>query len=432
MRLWLPALLCLLLALSDLPGQSLPELPNSVWPSSAWVTRTWQTENGLPDNTVTGVVQTGDGYLWIATLGGLIRFNGDKFEDFSLINIPGVANRVVRAMFHDRQDRLWLAMDRGSVLCVGAKSVRVYDQRDGLENARILGIAQDAGGDIWLVSRGALYRVAGEKITRLTEAEGLPAGAHLSICSSADGDIWYARGVEVGRIHQGAWQRRLRFDYSPIDLCPAKNGGVWICADGKVMKFVEGGEPRQLASLPPGCTVTMMFESRASGLWIGTASDGLFRLHGHGLEQVAGLRDEILSAGEDREGNLWIGTAGGGLSRLRPQAINLSGTSAGLPAESITSLCRDTSGSFWIALNNGNLARTRNGNWSLVTAGDVAGQAARFTVWPPQRAGGCGSVPATRDCSFCYRENVGSGDRKKVWAARRYGRCWWPKTAICG
>src|SRR5487761_1129431 len=50
--------------------------------ANLWLIRTWQTDEGLPDNNVTGVAQASDGYLWVATLGGLMRFDAESFEEF--------------------------------------------------------------------------------------------------------------------------------------------------------------------------------------------------------------------------------------------------------------------------------------------------------------------------------------------------------------
>ena len=79
-------------------------------PNVVWATRSWQSADGLPDNGVVGVAQTPDGYLWVATSGGLMRFDGVKFQEFPLSNIEGVPNRVVRAMACDRRGWLWLGM----------------------------------------------------------------------------------------------------------------------------------------------------------------------------------------------------------------------------------------------------------------------------------------------------------------------------------
>src|SRR6266481_8852792 len=85
---------------------------------TVWLNRAWQSDEGLPDNGVVGVAQTPEGYLWVATAGGLMRFDGARFQEFQVSNLAGVSNRVVRALLLDRRGRLWLAMDRGPVVCV--------------------------------------------------------------------------------------------------------------------------------------------------------------------------------------------------------------------------------------------------------------------------------------------------------------------------
>src|ERR1700722_7193992 len=99
--------------------------------TNRWLIRTWQTDEGLPDNNVTGVAQTSDGYLWVATLGGLMRFDGERFEEFSTTHLPKVPNRVVRTMYLDRRGQIWLVMDRGTVIRVGETAARVFGTTDG-------------------------------------------------------------------------------------------------------------------------------------------------------------------------------------------------------------------------------------------------------------------------------------------------------------
>src|SRR5258705_4031952 len=63
----------------------------------------WTTANGLPQNTVTGVVQTPDGYLWISTFDGLARFDGVRFTIFDSGNTKGIANSRFARLFADRE-----------------------------------------------------------------------------------------------------------------------------------------------------------------------------------------------------------------------------------------------------------------------------------------------------------------------------------------
>ena len=81
--------------------------------NSLWFARPWDAEEGLPNNTVGGMAQTADGYLWLGTPSGLVRFDGIRFEDFSPTNFVAPPNRGTIAMLHGRDDALWLALDRG-------------------------------------------------------------------------------------------------------------------------------------------------------------------------------------------------------------------------------------------------------------------------------------------------------------------------------
>src|SRR3974390_1025517 len=92
----------LLLGVLVLRPRALAGGPDVPGPAPGWVMRAWQTDEGLPDNDVTGVAQTSEGFLWVATLGGLLRFDGARFEEFSTVQLPGVPNRVVRNMYLDR------------------------------------------------------------------------------------------------------------------------------------------------------------------------------------------------------------------------------------------------------------------------------------------------------------------------------------------
>src|SRR4051812_28239875 len=96
---------------------------------SDFFARPWQTDEGLPDNNISGVVQAADGYLWVGTLGGLMRFDGVRFQEFSPSRLPGVPNRVVRSLLLDRRGRLWIGIDRGVIVCTVSNTARVYTEQ---------------------------------------------------------------------------------------------------------------------------------------------------------------------------------------------------------------------------------------------------------------------------------------------------------------
>ena len=339
-----------------------------------WVARPWQTDDGLLDNNVTGVAQSPDGYLWVATLGGLMRFDGTKFEDFSRefsqLHFPDVQNRIVRKMFLDRRARLWLVMDRGSIIRVSQKSVRVFTQADGLEYPRVTAMAEDKDGSIWLACGSSLYRIQDEKISAFNSDDGLPPGNYTWVANDNEGTMWFVRGKHVGIFRAGEWKTLLKLEQAPMRLVAARDGGVWICTATEVLHFREGGDVKKCASLPQNISVSAMLEDRKGALWISTAADGVWRLEGESLEHVPTSHPEILCLTEDSEGNLWVGTGGGGLNLLRSQAIHLLGKEENLPGEAVRSICQAADGELWAAMNNGALARGQENQWRAVTAAD--------------------------------------------------------------
>jgi signal transduction histidine kinase/ligand-binding sensor domain-containing protein len=399
-------------------AQSAPVLDGEATTVSAnpWLTRTWQTDEGLPDNDVTGVAQTADGDLWVATLGGLMRFDGEHFEEFSTTQLPKVPNHVVRAMYLDRQGELWLVMDRGVVIRATETVARVFDATDGFTFSGITGVTEDGEGGMWFVDGNEVCRIRDNKVEHFSAADGVPSGGNISLATDEQQQLWFACRSRVGVFRRGIWQTLLTLDTGPAHLAAAHSGGVWICTPTRILKFNEGGQAQEFARLPERASVQVMLEDRAGALWIGTASAGLFRLKGNDLEHVAVSHPDITALTEDREGNLWVGTDGGGLNLLRSRAMDLIGTKAGLPFESMRSICQDTNGWLWAALQNGSLARGRGSQWQAVSAADG---------WP---GGNATCVAAARD------GGVWIGTRDRGLQRLQGGKCqeWGPAEGLAG
>lgn len=363
MRIALPFVLCLFVQQAGAAFEA-EEVT-----ASPWLFRTWQTDEGLPDNSITGVAQAADGYLWVATLGGLLRFDGARFEEFSTTQFPKVPNRNVRSMYLDRHQQLWLALDRGAVVRVGAASARAFDAEDGLTGSRVTVMADDNAGGIWLVAANDICRIRAEKVERIGAAEELPTGPNPWVATDGRGELWIARGTQLGTIRNGRWQSILTLDSNPVRFMVASSGGLWLTTATRVFKFTEG-KLQELARLPERVTVRTLLEDRSGALWIGTGESGLLRFKDDNLEPVAVSHPEITAMTEDREGNLWVGTAGGGLNLLRPRAVATISTRSGLPFESVRSVCQDAEGWMWAVLQNGSVARGRGSQWNALTRAD--------------------------------------------------------------
>src|ERR1700722_13672167 len=113
---------------------------------SGWIARFWLSDEGLPDNTLTGMAQTPDGYIWLATPSGLTLFDGINFHQHSLMELAGQNNRGIRAILLDHKGGLTMAMDRGAVVCLDPGSPHVFVVNVHLPDRVPQNLAEDGAG----------------------------------------------------------------------------------------------------------------------------------------------------------------------------------------------------------------------------------------------------------------------------------------------
>jgi signal transduction histidine kinase/ligand-binding sensor domain-containing protein len=356
-------------------------------PVGEWSLRTWRVEEGLIENTVTSVAQAPTGFLWVATLHGVARFDGVKFDR---VNVPlATTDRAqpVRVLLFARDQRLWIAMDGGGLVVLGASRTNVFSAEMGLSVARPLCLTEDAGGAVWAsYTDGSACQVNGGKVRHFTPADGLEGTGPTWLASDVVGNIWFAKAGRIGVWDGHRFTSRLTVPERQIQLASANSGGVWANAAGRVFHLADGGEVQPLATVPlrrPGGEMrAICADPRGDGVWIGTSTEGLFHCRAAGATRVETSHGEVLNISPDREGNLWVGTGGGGLNRIRPQVIALHGPATGLPFETVRSVCEDESGRVWAATLNGELAVRERDRWRSVAPPAVSGRFEATSVAP--------------------------------------------------
>ena len=342
----------------------------TVLSASPWFARVWQADDGLPGDNVTGVAQTRDGYLWVATQTGLARFDGVHFLNYK---IPlGRERPIIRAMLLDDKGRLWLAEEGGTLVSILDEQPAIYTPTNGLSKAQPLEMVQDAGGGVWVANvDGTVCRILGGEVKRFGDNDGLPVGGNCNLIRDAQKQVWFAKSGQVGIFRDGKFLTLLNFNDRPIHLQARIGGGVWICAGDRLLRYELGGSPSEIATIPPDTTParsTTLFEDSSRALWIGTVAGGLFRCEGTNVMRIETSHRRIRAITEDREGNIWVGTDGGGLNRLRRQVVEIQGKEAGLPFDTVRSACEDANGTFWVVTQNGELVNNESGNWETISS----------------------------------------------------------------
>ncbi len=334
----------------------------------AWFVRTWQSDAGLPDNTVMGIDQTPDGFLWVATSTGLVRFDGVQFRPFA-VAAPGMPAGRIKALVADRRNRVWVAKDQGVVVCVDqGRATMVVGPEYAASDSPYRGMVQDAEGAVWVsYGDGAVLRIQDGRVRAFTAADGLPAEGFCHLALDGTGRLWFSRGDWIGIFGDGQFRKLWQTPPVPL-ITGAHAGGAWAYANRKVWKYTESGPPVKLGSLPadtPEVGVISLREDHAGGLWLGTREAGLFRFDRAGAATAVMSQQTIASLKVDQEGSLWVGTRGGGLSQLRPRVIDLLTPGSTPQFQGVRSICQDADGLLWaIVWPNGGILRNAGQDWT--------------------------------------------------------------------
>ena len=300
------------------------------------------------------ILQTRDGYLWIGTGGGLVRFDGVRFKVFGLAE--GLPSLHVKALLQDRQGAIWIGTANG--LCrYQAGKFKSWTKPDGLPADNINGLAEDSEGAIWIGTYGLCRWRHG-----VLERMGTPAeiGGDLvrSLVAGRTGAIWLAtanRGLlrwQDGKLIPALGTPET-LNLRPVKLLNDRSGRIWASGPGQVWCF-DGNSlvtygPREGL---PNVLLTTLGESADGTIWAGSSNLGLYYLrHGRfwAVHQADGLSDEAVRAiAEDREGNLWVGTRDRGLNRLRPRILTTRRIREDQAEVLAASLAETADGMLWV------------------------------------------------------------------------------------
>ena len=333
----------------------------------------WTTENGLPQNSVTAIVQSRDGYLWLSTFGGLARFDGVQFTIFNSANTPGLKSNRITALFEDRRGILWLGTETGELMSLQDGVGTTYPMSGALEGATVYSLTGDGAGGLWAGTTKGLARFQDGKFTAYTTADGLPNNLIYVGEQDQAGRVWMMANRELVQFDGRRFVTyRFREGLLAGFLIPRRQGGFWVTATIGVALFFDGKFVLYPHLSRSPWYMRTLFEDREGTLWIGYISPPMLQRFQAGRFSSYAMKSneyEIRAIFEDREGNLWIGSIGGGLTRLKKRAVTTYTTDNGLPSNTVFAVTDDGMGGTWIATGSG-LAHLSAGKISIYTDKD--------------------------------------------------------------
>lgn len=332
--------------------------------------RAWGNAAGIEQ--VNSISQTPDGYLWIATINGLFRFDGVTFRLWE----PNAGEPVLPGIpFHllsTKNDDLWVGGVGTLTLLRGGHS-KVFTLRNPEERATVLALCEGENGIVWAGTSLGLYKFAGTDWQKLGPESGLPDGRVTAVMLDKDNTLWVAtddgkRGSDgaIAFLPKGEkiFQIGAERSESTSKFARAPDGKIWAAQTGRSVRAFRH-DSKNIHYVAPEIRVgsqSVLFD-RDGGFWIATLGDGLRRVRNIadlGSEDIAqssdradkfsqkdGLSsDYVTCIFEDREGVIWFGTSAGLDSFCETKITPLS-VREGLPFDQNLAIAATPDGSIW-------------------------------------------------------------------------------------
>ena len=384
------------------PTRPLPFFGRSVW------------QDELPQSTVSAILQTRDGYIWMATYEGVVRFNGVNFKVFDSRTVPELRSSSIRSLVEDKDGGLWIGTLSGGLTRYLNGAFKTFTVADGLPDDFVFALHTARDGSVWIGTNAGLARWTGAAFEVFTRNDGLAGNAVRSICEDGNGRLWI--GTEGGGV---CYRENGQFANFPLPESPgntlvaaiaaAPDGSVWIGTNGGGLVRVHDGRTEVYSAAADGLAsdlISSILPDDRGSIWIGTLSAGISRYRDgrftnlsakQGLSHdavrslavdhegslwvgtnggVTQLKDEkivnfttlhglsqnnIRVVLEDSRGDVWVGTDGGGVNRVSGDVVTVLGAKEGLPDVFVRSLFEDRDGAIWIGMNGGGVTRVQGG-----------------------------------------------------------------------
>ena len=321
--------------------------------------------NGLPTAEANAIAETGDGFIWIGSYSGLIRYDGNTFERID--STTGIASVV--SLYVDSKDRLWIGTNDSGVALMEKGDLKMYTKSDGLPSSSIRSVSEDIDGNIYIATTHGMARVDNDLNLSLIDEPQIndeyirairrgPDGIIYGV--TIDGDIFSMKdgrltgfysgsklGIEdvysvlpdpdnegyvyIGTKESGIFYAKLgdgfinkeAIDVSPLEYINSIerfDDQIWVCADNGI-GFVDDGQFYDLSELPINSSAECMMMDYQANLWFTSSKQGVMKIVPNRFLDVFnkyGIKETVVNSTCVFNNCLFIGTKSEGLTIIGP------------------------------------------------------------------------------------------------------------------
>ena len=309
----------------------------------------YDNRNGLPTSEANAIAQTSEGFIWIGSYAGLIRYDGNIFEHFD--SSMGISN--VRCLYVDGQDRLWVGTNDSGVFMIAKGETHSWNKKDGLKSVSIRAVAEDAQGLVYIATVDGIAMIDAEMNLSVLQDERIEGQTIRDIRRGCDGLIYgLSDGGDLFTIKDGELQFYLSHEECRVEGVIAifpdlKNPGVLYLGTGNSQVYY-GSLERNFASMGmkdiSPLSYVNCFEAINDQIWI-CAGNGIGKLDSEGYHTLENtpMNNSVGHAMTDYEGNLWFTSTRQGVMKIVSNQFSDIFERYNLPAAVVNTTCMNGS-----------------------------------------------------------------------------------------
>lgn len=346
---------------------------SNTWPDlnlSQYVSQKWDIRDGLSQNSISQIAQTDNGFLWLGSQEGVVRFDGFDFRVFDKANTPIFTANEISVLVSDQQGGLWLGFNGGGILHWqnGEFSRPIHDER--IINAHIRCLLPDGPGRLYigtetlglfLFSKNGLERLAGPFGGQGIRGLAKWGESGLLVGSYGEGVLAYEEGI-FRNISLGNY--RFANFVNAIVEAPGKgflvgtDGGLFLISEFAVKTIAHFPENPKLNQIRDVCLGEDHQIWWATDEGVSRYSDGRIEHFNITQEDVPTRVDSVFF---DNDENLWVGASGVGLYRFRRGVLTAITSREGLCDDMTWTVLQDQAGTVWVGTDNGGICAISHG-----------------------------------------------------------------------